>query len=183
MALRGHGERRWAVPRLTIAAGTARKYRVVVKDLSEPYAMPVELIDRFDDEYSFVGNDGPVLFFMTDQDAPRRRLIAIDLGKPERTNWRELVAQADETLMEAEFVGNLFVVTYLKDVLPLVKIYTADGRFVRNVDFHGIGSVGGFHGKRTDTETFYSFASFATPPSIYRYDLITGESRLLRRAK
>ena len=55
--------------------------------------------------------------------------------------------------------------------------------FVREVELPGIGTAAGFGGKRTDTETFYIFSSFATPPSIYRYDLVTGKSHLLRRAK
>jgi len=62
-------------------------------------------------------------------------------------------------------------------------LFTLDGRLVREVQFPGIGSARGFGGRRSDTETFYSFSSFATPPSIYRYDLLTGESRLLRQAK
>ena len=49
-----------------------------------------------------------------------------------------------------------------------------DGAFVRDVELPGIGSADGFGGKRTDTETFYTFSSFATPPSTYRYDLVTG---------
>jgi prolyl oligopeptidase len=57
------------------------------------------------------------------------------------------------------------------------------GDFVRDVEFPTLGTASGFGGKRTDTETFYSFSSFATPPSIYRYDLITGKSTLLRQAK
>ena len=62
-------------------------------------------------------------------------------------------------------------------------MFELDGKFVREVELPGIGTAGGFGGKRTDTETFYTFTSFATPPSIYRYDLITGKSKLLRQAE
>ena len=55
--------------------------------------------------------------------------------------------------------------------VPQVKVFAIDGQFVRDVELPGIGTAGGFGGKRTDTETFYSFSSFATPPSIYRYDI------------
>src|SRR5262249_5065531 len=64
-----------------------------------------------------------------------------------------------------------------------VKMYTTDGAFVREVKFPGIGSAAGFDGKRTETETFYTFQSFATPPTIYRYDLATGKSKLIRTSK
>ena len=168
---------------ITTHLGTDERYRITVKDLAEPGAKPVELIDNFEHEYTFVGNDGPVLYFKTSLDAPRRRLIAIDLRKPERQNWQEIIPQAQETLMEVGFVGDQFVASYLKDVRPQVKIFSKQGRFLREVRFPGIGSVAGFRGKRADKETFYTFASFAAPPSIYHYDITTGQSRLFRRAK
>jgi prolyl oligopeptidase len=172
---------RWLV--ITTGRGTDERYRVTVKDLTEPLAMPVELIDNFDHEFSFVGNDGAVLYFQTDVDAPRRRVVGIDLARPQRSAWKEIIPQAEATLQQVNIVGNLFVAEYLKDVKPQVKIFAMDGRFVREVQFPGIGSAAGFGGRRTDTETFYSFSSFATPPSIYRYDMITGQSRLIRRSE
>jgi prolyl oligopeptidase len=166
---------------VTMAVSTDDRFRVTVKDLAEPYSMPVDLIDNFDHEYTYVGNDGPVFYFKTDVDAPRCRVVAIDLRRPQREHWREVIPQADETLIQVSYVGNLLVASYLKDVKPLVKIYSPDGQFVRDVDFPAIGSVVGFQGKPSDTETFYVFSSFATPPSIYRYDMISGRSELLRR--
>ncbi len=79
-------------------------------------------------------------------------------------------------------VGNMFVCEYLKDAKTQVRFYTMDGKFVREVEFPGIGSAGGFDGRRKDTETFYSFSSFALPPTTYKYNMITGESELVRRA-
>jgi prolyl oligopeptidase len=168
---------------LTIWKGTNHTYRITYKDLNEPYAMPVDLIEDFDNEYTLAGSDGPTLYFKTDLDAPRGRLIAIDLRKPERSNWKEIIPQAKENLRSVEFVGNLFVAQYLKDAHAQVKMFEPDGTFVREVAFPTLGTASGFGGKRTDTETFYSFSSFATPPSIYRYDLLTGRSKLIRQAK
>ncbi len=168
---------------ITIHVGTDDRYRIMVKDLAEPYGMPVDLIDNFDHEYSLVGNDGPVLFFKTDLDAPRKRLIAIDLRDPRPEKYREIIPEAEQTLMGVGFVGNLFVTSYLNDVKTQVKMFAMDGRFVREVELPGIGTASGFGGKRTDTETFYSFSSFATPPSMYRYDMITGTSQIVRRSK
>ena len=108
---------------ITIELGSSDRYRIAVKDLAEMYAMPVEIIDNFDNEYTYVGNDGPVLFFKTDLDAPRRRLIAIDLHKPKRADWREIVPQAEGTLTQVSFVADRFIASYLKDVLPQVKVF------------------------------------------------------------
>ena len=166
---------------IEIWKGTDHKYRVVYKDLTEPYGMPVELIDNFDHEYSFIGNEGTTFFFQTDLDAPRKRIVAIDIRKPREI--REIVPQSTETLTGVDIVANLFVATYLKDAKTQVKMYSLDGTFVREVEFPGIGSASGFGGKRTDTETFYSFSSFATPPTIFRYELLTGKSTKLRQAQ
>lgn len=165
---------------ITIWKGTNDKYRVLYKDLTESYGMPIELIDHFNDEYSFVGNDGTTFYFVTDLQAPRKRVVAIDTRNP--TVIREVIPQAAETLAGADIIANQFVLTYLKDAKTQVKVHALDGRLIREVQFPGIGSATGFSGKRTETETFYSFSSFATPPSIFRYDLLTGESKLLRRA-
>ncbi|MEK6261416.1 MAG: prolyl oligopeptidase family serine peptidase [Planctomycetota bacterium] len=166
---------------ISIWKGTDDKYRVLYKDLTEPYGMPVDLIENFDHEYSFVGNDGTTFYFVTDLEAPRKRIVAIDVGKPAAV--REVIPQAVETLINADLVGNQFVLTYLKDAKTQVKLHSLDGKFVREVAFPGIGTATGFGGKRTDIETFYSFSSFATPPSIFRFDLLTGDSTLLRQAK
>jgi len=171
---------------LVISVGdgtTSRKARKVYRDLNEPYSLPVELIANHDNKYTFLGNDGPVFYLQTDWNAPKYQVIAIDTRSPEPKNWKTIIPEAAETLEGVSFVGNLFIANYLKDAYTQVKVFEPNGTFVRDVTLPGIGTASGFSGKRTDTETFYTFASFATPPSIYRYDVITGESKLMRQAK
>jgi prolyl oligopeptidase len=168
---------------IAISVGTDERQRILVRDLSEPYAMPVELVDHFEHEFTFVGNEGPVLYFKTDADAPRRRLIAIDLQKPKPEDWKETIPQAEATLVQVSLIDNQFIACYLQDVATRVKTFSIDGRFLRDIDLPGLGTAMGFGGKQTDAETFYSFSSIATPPSIYHYDLKTGTSRLMRRAE
>ncbi len=167
---------------ITVWKGTDDKYRILYKDLREPYGMPIELVDNFDHEFTFVGNDGTTFYFKSDLDAPRRRLLAIDIRQPGRDAWKEIIPQADNVLTSVSFVGNLFVAQYLKDARTQVLLYSPAGELVQEVELPGIGTADGFGGRRTDTETFYTYSSFAVPPSIYRLDLITRTSRLLRRA-
>ncbi|MCA9068324.1 MAG: S9 family peptidase, partial [Planctomycetaceae bacterium] len=171
---------RWLV--ITVWKGTDDKYQVFYKDLFEPYGLPINLIGNFENEYSFLGNDGSVFYFRTDLDAPKKRVIAIDVRNPDPKNWKEILPETENVLREVGLVGNLFIAHYLQDAKTQIKIHLMDGQFVREVKFPSIGTASGFGGRRTDTETFYSFSSFATPPSIYRYNLITGESKLLRQA-
>ncbi|HEY5609735.1 MAG TPA: prolyl oligopeptidase family serine peptidase [Thermoanaerobaculia bacterium] len=168
---------------ITIWKGTDERNQVLYRDLHEPYASAQRLIDNFDHGYIFAGNEGATFYFRTDLDAPRKRLIAIDIKTPARENWKEIIPESDSTLEQMALVGNHFVGEYLKDAKSEVKIYALNGKLVRDVALDGIGSASGFGGRQSDTETFYAFQSFATPPSIYRYDIATGEKTLLFRAK
>ena len=167
---------------ITVWVGTDDRYRIVVKDLTEPYGLPYELIDNFDHEYSFIDNDDHILYFKTNVDAPLRRVIAIDLKKPARENWKEIIPQTKNALDSVGIVGNMFVCDYLKDAKTQVRLHAMDGSFVREVEFPSIGTAAGFDGRRKDTDTFYSFSSFALPPTTYRYNMITGSSELFRKA-
>lgn len=163
--------------------GTENKNRVFLRDLTQPDSKITPLIDVFEADYSFIGNVGPMLYFKTDKDAPRSRIIAINVNHPEPKDWKEIVPQTEESIEGASMVGGKLIVQYLKDVKPLVKVFEYDGKFVRAVDAPGIGTMAGFGGKQHETETFYAFTSFATPLTIYKYDIATGESTLFRKPK
>ena len=161
---------------LTVWKGTDDKYLVYYRDLRDPYAFPQALINEFVHEFTFLDNDGETLYFKTNHDAPRGRVIAIDVNQREPGAWREIIPQAAETLVSANIVGNRFVAQYLKDAHSQVKVFGMDGGLARDVELPEIGTAGGFGGKRDDPETFYAFASFTRPPTIYRYNVQTGET-------
>lgn len=166
---------------VTTWKGTDDKYRILYRDLRQPGTDFVTLVDNFDQEYTFIGNEGGQLYFKTDKNAPNRAIVAIDVDAAQPT-WTTIVPEAEETLTAASMVGNLLFTEYLKDAVTLVRVFQLDGQHVRDVAFPGIGTASGFSGKRSDRETFYSFSSFNRPSSIYRYDLATGESTLWREA-
>ncbi|HEV8658823.1 MAG TPA: S9 family peptidase, partial [Thermoanaerobaculia bacterium] len=139
---------------ITVSKGTAEKYQILVRDLADPYAAPVTLIDKFENEYEFIGNDGRIFYFKTDVDAPRRRLVAIDIARPERANWREVLPQSTALLADVSYLGSNFVAQYLKDAHSEVKVYSHDGKLIRSVDLGPIGTAGGFEGEQKDSETF-----------------------------
>ncbi|MBD1935127.1 MULTISPECIES: prolyl oligopeptidase family serine peptidase [Cyanophyceae] len=168
---------------VSVWLGTDPKNLIFYKDLANPNAEVVELINEFEANYSFIDNDGDVFWFRTDLDAPRGRVIAIDTKNPARSQWQEIIPQTDEVLESVGLLNNQFVVDYLKDAHTQVKIFDLNGAFVREVELPGIGSAGGFSGKRYDTETFYSFTSFTTPATIYHYDMVSGESTIFRQPK
>ena len=163
--------------------GTSPKNRLYYKDLTKPDSAVVKLLDDFDAEYRFIDNDGPVFWIRTDLDAPRGKLIAIDTRHPEKANWKTVVEQGADKLEDVNVVDNLFLLGYLKDAKTEVRVHDLQGKFLRNADLPGIGTAAGFGGKRKDKETFYSFTSFISPTTIYRYDPATGKSSIFKQPK
>ena len=166
---------------ISVWLGTDPRNLVFYKDLTAPDAPVVELISEFEANFSFVDHEKTVFWFQTDLDAPRGRVIAIDVTQPDRHHWQEIIPESAETLESVGLLNHQFVASYLKDARSEVKMFDLQGNFIRDVALPGIGSVGGFDGKREDTETFYSFTSFTAPPTIYRYNLVTDESTLFRQ--
>jgi prolyl oligopeptidase len=168
---------------ISIWLGTDSKNLVFYQDLTNLNSEIIELINQFTADYSFIDNDDHIFYFRTDLNAPKGRVIAIDTKKPTSENCQEIIPQAVETLESVGILNNQFVADYLQDAHSQIKIFDLKGNFIREVELPGIGSASGFGGKRHDPETFYSFTSFTTPGTIYRYDMKTGKSKIFRQPK
>lgn len=168
---------------ISISQGTDQRNRVFYLDLTQTDAPVVELLNNFDAQYEFIDNDGPVFWFRTDLDASHGRVIAVDTTKPEHSNWHEIIPESAETLTGASTLNNSFVCSYLKDAHSQIKVFSLAGKLTGEVALPGIGTAAGFGGKRNDTETFYSFSSYTTPGTIYRYDLTAAASSVFRAPK
>ena len=166
---------------ISVSEGTDPKNRLYFKDLTKPEAAVVKLFDDFDAEYSFIDNVGTTFFIYTNKDAPRYRVTTVDISKP--TALTEIIPQSPEKLESVSMVGDQLICERLKDARSAVTAYDLTGKLIREVELPGIGSVGGFGGKRVDKETFYSFSSFTVPGAIYRYDIATGKSSIYREPK
>ena len=179
---------RWLV--ITCTQGTDVKNRVLLADLKSG-ATPVTteglkqrpvspLLMDFDSSYNFVGNDGSVFYFQNDLGAPRGRLIAIDIDQPERARWRVIIPESLDTLSHVSILNHQFITTWMHHAHSSVRVYNKLGKLIRDVELPGLGTASGFSGHPTDTETFFSFASFTQPSTIYRHNLATGESKIFR---
>ena len=168
---------------ITVWQGTDDRYQVYYKDTGrQEDSKIVKLIDNFEQEYSFIESYGSQFYFQTNLGAPNGKVILIDVANPGRENWKTIIPEAKEALAGVGLVNHTLVCSYLKDAKTQVKMYDREGKFVREVEFPGIGTANGFSGKKEYTETFYTFSSFATPTSTYRYDMKSGESKLIRQA-
>jgi len=168
---------RWLV--IFVSKGTERMNEVAVKDLKVKDSKVVSIVSDLKSNHIFVGNDGADLYFVTDRDAPRGKLAKVNVTS---RKWTDLVKESKDTL-QATLVGNRFFLNYLSDAHSTVKVHDLKGAFLNEVKLPGLGTASGFEGKRKDNETFYSFASFNVPPTIFRYDLKTGKSSVVRETK
>ena len=174
---------RYAV--LHVWLGTDRRNRVYYLDLEDPKhprvtGQVVRLLDDFDASYGFVGNDGPLFYFLTDLDAPRKRVIAIDTRHPERARWREIIPQGDDVLETVRIIHDAFVANYLHDAHSQLRLFALDGRPQKSLELPALGSVVSISGERRDDEMFYAFTSFLYPTTIFRYDFKTGETSVFK---
>ncbi len=166
---------------ITVWRGTENNNQVFYKKLSGKDQPVVELLAGFDGEYQFIANDGPRFWLMTDKQAAKRRVVEIDIRRPQAEHWREIIPESNNVLQGVTFVGGSFFAHYLKDAQTEIKQYSPEGRLIRTVALPSIGSAGGFGGRKDATETFYSFTNFTSPSTIYRFDIRSGASTVYRR--
>ncbi len=166
---------------LSIDRSTDPQNQVYVREASAAADAPwTELIGDFENQFSFVGNEGKKFFFLTDLNAPTKRIVAMDIDQPGREHVTEIIPAQKGTLDGASILSGRILAQYLVDVLTEIKVFDLDGKSLGEVQRPGFGSVHGFSGDQDDTETFYVYTSYNTPARIYRYDVMASESQLIR---
>jgi len=163
---------RWLV--ITTTEGTDNRYQISVLDLATPGAKVRTIIPGLENEWSLAGNVGSVFYWVTNKDAPRQRIVTMDVAAANPT-IREIVREDKATLEGAGIVGGVLLASYLADVKTEVRRYDLAGKPLGLVPLPGIGTASGFGGDASDPETFFAFTSFATPTTIYRYDVKTNK--------
>ena len=128
---------------------------------------------------SFTVDEGSDRFYLqTNWNAPKNKIVSVDIAHPEKTNWKTIVPEGDVPIQGMSLVGGKICVLYSKNASALLKLFDADGKLVRDVSLPTIGSASQLSGHWNSNETFYSFDSYFMPPTIYRYDVTTGTNRL-----
>ncbi len=172
---------------ISVWRGTEKRNQIFfakLKDKSAAGATEVtELLSGFESDYQFIGNDKSVFYFKTDNAAPKRRIVAIDVDSPARDQWKEIVSEADETIESVSLFGDRFFVTYLKDATSVVRQFATTGKRLDDLRLPSLGTVAGLGGKRTAKETFYSFTNYITPPTVVRLDLVDNTATTWRQPK
>jgi prolyl oligopeptidase len=168
---------------LQIETGDAGRNLLFYQDLQATTPKTVELINQLQAQFHFIGNQGSTFFVNTTDNAPKGRVIAIDVNRPERANRKEIVPEQPETLGSVQYVGGKLILSYLKDAHSVAKIAGVNGKVEHELALPGLGTSGFSSARASDTELIYSFDSFTAPLTFYRYDLKTNQSTLLRQSK
>jgi prolyl oligopeptidase len=161
--------------------GSEPQSQVFILDLQDPDGSVVPLITGFDAEYEWIGSTGDELYFLTDHEAPKRRLIAVRVGDEKRQTWKEIIPEGEHVLESVSLFGNTFYAQRLINASGSVSIHNLSGQKTGEIELPGLGTVSGFGGSQDSKETFFSFTNYVTPAAIYRVELESGDISLWRQ--
>lgn len=164
------------------AAVSTSGNKLFVKDLTKADSSFVTVVDDTSSDVDLLDAVGDKLLFITNRDAPNRKVVVADAAKPQPEHWQTLIGETEHVLRASTAAGAIFA-NYIVDAVAQVKQFDYDGKLVRDISLPGVGSVGGFSGKKDDSEVYYSFANYTTPSSIYKFAPQTGESSLFNQPK
>ena len=133
----------------------------------------IPLIDEADAEYVFLGNRGSTFFVRTDLNALSYRIVAIDVNNPARENWREIIAEKDDSLALARIVNQQFVLGYLHNAHHQLKLASLDGEPLGEIELPTLGSIASLTGSSDNDALFVDFQSFLYPTTALHYDFNT----------
>jgi len=164
------------------AANSTTGNELYIQDLSKADSKLVSIVTNFESNNSIIDNVGSKLYIVTNLNAPNQKIVTADVANPTPENWKELIPETDFVLAPSVGGGYLFA-NYMKDAISQVKQYDYDGKLVREIKLPGIGTAGGFSGKKTAKELYFSFSNYITPGTIYAIDPKTGISKVYAKPK
>lgn len=136
------------------------------------------LVEGFDHEFSLLNHANGKMLCYTNMGASNYRVIEVDVKKP-ASDWKVVIPEKEQVLVGAQIAGGKIVASYLKDVSSEINIHSLKGEFIRTIEFPTKGDAT-FKGSKNDPVAFYSFRSFTYPNTIFKYDLVSGESELYK---
>jgi prolyl oligopeptidase len=169
---------------LSISRSTDPQNQVLVRDATAAFDAPFkELIGDFENQFWFIGNEGTKFYFLSDLDAPTKRIVAMDIDEPGREHLSEIVAARESTLDGASILSGRIIGQYIFDVLSRVELFSLAGEPLGTIELPGKGTADGFGGDQSDKETFFIFTSYNIPTSVYRFDVIANETQRIRQPR
>jgi prolyl oligopeptidase len=152
-------------------------------DPTNPSSPVKDLVTKAEHSYYPIEIADSLLYLRTNDGAPRGRVIGMDLRQPDRSHWKEIVPEREETLEDAVMAGGRLLLSYMKDAHSAARLVTFDGKPVAEIALPGLGTAEWSPARLRDEEMFYRFAGYTIPPGYYRLDVKTGKTNLVRQGK
>ena len=169
---------RWLIIRSS--TGSDDTYEIRVKDLADPKAVLTTLVPKRANDWRFLGAHGETLYFVTNLDAPRYRVVAFDKNS---TTPREIIGESATTLTGGSIIGETLLVTALQDARTAVRRYSLAGKADGEVALPGLGTASGFDAVPGSSTAYYAFTSYNAPTTLYRYDAKANTSTVFAAPK
>jgi prolyl oligopeptidase len=169
---------RWLV--IPIHSGTNAECSIRVLDLDDRASGLRDLIPNPDYDNRVIGNDGTTFYVLTNADAPRKRVVAIDLERPEPEHWREVIPEGLDTLIQVVRSGGRLVAHVLHDASSQLQIWTTGGDCACDAELPEYVSVTEIAADNTLASFHVGLMSFTDPASVWAADVATGATRIVR---
>lgn len=168
---------------LIISASTSTSgNELYIKDLTKPDSKIVTVVDNFESDSYIIENVGTKLYIVTNLNAPNQKIVTADASNPTPANWKIFIPETKDVLSPSTGSGYIFA-NYMKDAVSVIKQYDYDGKLVRDVKLPGVGTAGGFGGKKEETTLYYSFTNYISPGTIYSFEPKSGTSKIYEKPK
>jgi len=151
-----------------------------IKDLSVPNSSLVTVLDNFDSDTSIIDNIDTKLYLVTNLNAPNKKIVTVDAANPQPKNWKDFIPETKNVLSPNTGAGYIFA-EYMVDAISKVYQYDMDGKQIREIELPGLGTVGGFGGKKEDTELYFGFTNYTNPYTIYKFDPETAKYDVFKK--
>lgn len=154
---------------------------LLVKDLTVPNAKLELLAPGFENDYSVVDHFKGKIYILTNWKAPKQRLMEIDPSNMARENWKEILPETADVLVDVSIVGGKIIAEYMKDATNHAYGFDLEGKKLYEVKLPALGTLSGLNGNNDDNEAFYIFNSYTLPPTIYRFDAVKNVSEVFHK--
>ncbi len=155
--------------------------RLFIKDLTKENSPLMTVLDHTDSDTYLIENEGSKLFFVTNLNAPNKKIVTVDAKNPTADNWVDFIPET-ENVLTASKGGGYFFTEYMVDAISKVYQYNYQGKKVREIKLPGVGSASSLDGKKEETTLYYSFTNYKTPSTIYAFDVNSGNTETYRKS-
>ncbi len=165
---------------IVTAANSTSGNELYFTDLKKGNGKLIPITDNFDSDSYVVESDADNLYISTNYKAPNKRVVKVSVKDPSVKNWKDFIPETENVLNISTGSGYFFA-NYMKDAISQVLQYDKNGKMIREIKLPGIGTAGGFGGRKIDKDLYYSFTNYITPSTIYKYNPKTGESKIYKK--